>query len=89
MPVTKPSYDKQLVRSELVRVCAHYLGPGHSQGSRHVWTCPKCGKAEKFSAYPRKNTAGCLHAVCEVPEKMDALAVIAYFEDLEPRGAGF
>ncbi|QIN81152.1 hypothetical protein GBA65_22220 (plasmid) [Rubrobacter marinus] len=89
MPATKPLYDKHLVRSELVRVCAHYLGPGSSQGSRHVWACPKCGKPQKFSAYPRKNTAGCLHAACEVPEKMDALAVIAYFEDLEPRGAGF
>ncbi|MDP9477581.1 MAG: hypothetical protein M3R38_18165 [Actinomycetota bacterium] len=89
MPATKPLYDKHLVRGELVRVCAHYLGPGSSQGSRHVWTCKGCGKPEKFSAYPKKNTAGCLHAACEVPEKMDAIAVIAYFEDLEPRGAGF
>ena len=89
MPVAKWSYDKQLVRDELVRVCAHYLGPGSSQGSRHVWTCKECGRPEKFSAYPRKNTAGCLRATCEVPEKMDALAVIAYFENLEPRGAGF
>lgn len=89
MPVTQRSYDKQLVRDELVRVCAHYLGPGSSQGARHVWTCKECGKPQKFSAYPRKNTAGCLRAACEVPEKMDALAVIAYFENLEPRGAGF
>ncbi|MDP9477857.1 MAG: hypothetical protein M3R38_19595, partial [Actinomycetota bacterium] len=89
MPATKPLYDKQMVRSELVRVCAHYLGPASPQGSRYVWTCRGCGKSQKFSAYPKKNTAGCLHAACEVPEKMDAIAVIAYFEDLEPRGAGF
>ena len=89
MATTKLPYDKDLVRGALVEVCARYLGPARSQGGRAVWTCRGCGKRDKFSAYPKKHAAGCMNTACPVPEKMDAIDVIAYFEGLEPKGAGF
>jgi hypothetical protein len=83
-----PVRDKNLVKREIVRVCAHYLGPGKTVGSRTGWECPACGK-QKLEANAREGIAGCWNERCEVPTTTDAIGIIAFFEGIEPRGRGF
>lgn len=82
-------YDKNLVNDGVIEICGHYLGPGRRQGTRYVWRCPECGKAEKFSATTRKQICGCLNAECRMPQTMDAIQTIGFFENLPSSGPGF
>ncbi len=84
------NYDKELINSRIFEVCDHYLpGEGRRQGQkRMIWECPACG-GDHFTANSEGEIAGCLSAGCPAPRAEDAIGIIAYFEDLEPRGSGF
>lgn len=67
-------------------VLAHYLrAPGKDQGSRVVWDCPSCGKAEKFSVKKAEKKGGCLVAGCDIEGYEDVFSLVARFEDLDYR----
>jgi hypothetical protein len=83
-----PDYDKELVKREVAAICAHYLGPAVTQGSRMSWRCPECGK-EKLQASLKEGCAGCWNEECPLPTSTDAIGIIAHFEQIDPRGRGF
>ena len=86
---SKPRYEKELVKTAIVEISFHYLGPGRRQGMRYVWRCPECGKDEKFSVTTQKGLAGCLNSDCPMPKTMDSIQMISHFERIPPSGPGF
>lgn len=82
----RKTYDKDLIRERTLDVLAHYLeSPGKDQGSRVVWTCPSCGKAEKFAVKKAARKGGCLVAGCGLEGYEDVFSLVARFEDLDYR----
>lgn len=79
-------YDKDLIRERTLDVLAHYLAsPGKDQGSRVVWTCSSCGKAEKFAVKKAEKKGGCLVAGCNLEGYEDVFSLVARFEELDYR----
>jgi hypothetical protein len=82
----RKAYDKELIRERTLDVLAHYLhAPGKDQGSRVVWNCPSCGKAEKFAVKKAERKGGCLVAGCNLEGYEDVFSLVARFEDLDYR----
>lgn len=82
----RKAYDKELIRERTLDVLAHYLrAPGKDQGSRVVWDCPSCGKAEKFAVKKAERKGGCLVAGCSLEGYEDIFSLVARFEDLDYR----
>lgn len=78
-------YEKELVKREILRVCAHYA-PGEPQtsGGRTTFVCPGCSKPN-LAANHHQLKAGCWSPNCPVPDYVDALSLIAHFEGLDIR----
>ena len=82
----RSGYDKELIRERTMDVLAHYLNAsGKDQGSRVVWDCPFCGKAEKFAVKKAEKKGGCLVAGCRLEGYEDVFSLVARFEDLDYR----
>jgi len=82
----RKAHDKELVRERTLDVLAHYLrAPGKDQGSRTVWDCPSCGKAEKFAVKKAEKKGGCLVAGCSLEGYEDVFSLVARFEELDYR----
>jgi hypothetical protein len=82
----RKAYDKELIRERTLDVLTHYLrAPGKDQGSRVVWNCPSCGKAEKFAVKKAERKGGCLVAGCSLEGYEDVFSLVARFEDLDYR----
>jgi len=82
----RKAYDKERIRERTLDVLTHYLrAPGKDQGSRVVWDCPSCGKAEKFAVKKAERKGGCLIAGCRLEGYEDVFSLVARFEDLDYR----
>ena len=83
-------YDTQLIKADVERLLGAYLNQaGKLQGTRLVWTCPRCGKAKKLSLQRSTGAVGCMNAGCEVPDTTDAIGLIAHLEGLRENGKDF
>jgi len=82
----RKAHDKEFIRERTLDGLAHYLrAPGKDQGSRTVWDCPSCGKAEKFAVKKAEKKGGCLIAGCGLEGYEDVFSLVARFEDLDYR----
>ncbi len=86
MKTRRNAPDKELIRERTLDVLAYYLNaPGKDQGSRVVWDCPSCNKAEKFAVKKAERKGGCLVAGCRLEGYEDVFSLVARFEDLDCR----
>jgi hypothetical protein len=80
-----PRYEKA---KELEIVLDRYLDPddlvSEEIGEKAVWHCPEC-REPSFVAKFGWGKAGCLREDCELSKSMNAMELIAYFEDLDPK----
>ena len=82
----RSGHDKEPIRERTMDVLAHYLNAsGKDQGSRVVWDCPSCGKAEKFAVKKAEKKGGCLVVGCRLEGYEDVFSLVARFEDLDFR----
>ena len=81
-------YDADLINTEALAVCDHYLNERRREGRRYVYRCPDCGKLD-FEVEPVKGLAGCFNPACAMPKTTNALGIISHLEGLESRGAEF
>ena len=81
-------YDADLINTEALAVCDHYLNERRREGRRYVYRCPDCGKLD-FEVEPVKGLAGCFNPGCAMPKTTNALGIISHLEGLESRGAEF
>ncbi len=81
-------YDLAALSARLVEVVSSYAGDGRTIGRRTTWDCPECGK-RKLEAVSERGLVGCWNSECGVPKTTDTVGIVAFFENLDRRGADF
>lgn len=84
--MTERRYRAEVVNEGLLEVVSHYAGSYRPSGRRYAFVCPGCGRRKlEVLIDPPKRVGGCMKADCNVPDKTDALGLIAHFEGLDCR----